>query len=119
MLSDEKWERRRSRIVLLTMLGLSGAMIATQFLPECKEVRRDLHGDRESCERDYTPAQCERGGGGSTGVGRWRGPEYYTDRSAPEALRDPGPGRAGLANGHETSLRCGFGRIGRFRRAAG
>lgn len=119
MLPPDEQDRRRSRTVALTLIGVAGAMMATQAIPEGQEVRRNLYGDRQSCERDYAPAQCEHGGGGSSGGGHWRGPEYYSDRSAPEALRDPGPGRAGAASTHETSLRGGFGRVGRFLRAAG
>lgn len=114
---------RRSIIVNLTMLGLMGVGMA--YLPEGKTVRRNMYRDRETCERDYSPAQCEPGddggsGGGSTsGHGRWRGPEYYEDRRLPEASGDPGPGRAGLSSGVELSTRGGFGRTGHGGRAGG
>lgn len=110
---------RRSKIVNLTVLGLVGAVMAAPYIPEGKTVRRNVYSDRESCERDYSPQQCEPGGGGSGGRGRWRGPEYYEDRRLPEASRDPGLGRTGLSTGVETSTRGGFGRAGRSLRAGG
>lgn len=114
---------RRSKIVTLTLLGLVGAVIAAPYIPEGQSVRRNTYRDRESCERDYSPTQCEPGdgggGGSSGGYSRWRGPEYYEDRRLPEASRDPGPGRTGLSSGVETSTRGGFGQAGRFLRAVG
>lgn len=118
-------QSRRSKVVNLTLLGLVGVVIAAPHIPEGKTVRRNVYGNREHCERDYSPSQCEpNGGGGSGGSGGrhysyWRGPEYYEDRRLPEASRDPGPGRVGLSNSVETSTRGGFGRVGRALRAVG
>lgn len=107
-------DRRRSLIVPLTVLGLTSAFAAGPYLPQGKEVRRNIYQDRQSCERDYSPTQCESGQGGSSGGGGWFGPRYYVDRSQPEAKSDPGPGRYGLTTKSETSIRGGFGRVGRF-----
>lgn len=111
----------RSRLVVVTFVGMAGVAAAVAAMPESQTVRRNLYGDRASCERDYSPAQCEPrgGGGGGVGGGRWMGPEYYEDRRLPEASRDPGPGRAGLAQGVRTSKRGGFGATGRFLRGLG
>jgi hypothetical protein len=117
-------DRRRSLMVNLSVLGIASA-IAIPYLPAGAEFRRNLYGDRESCIRDYSADQCERpqngagSGGGAHGGGLWRGPRYYSDRSLPEARSDPGAGRLGLASGNETSIRGGFGRVGRALRAVG
>jgi hypothetical protein len=116
-------DRRRSLMVNLSALGIASAM-AMPYLPAGAESRRNLYRDRESCIRDYSPDQCEgprnsTGSGGGGVGGPWRGPRYYSDRSLPEARADPGAGRFGLSSGVETSLRGGFGRLGRGLRAVG
>jgi hypothetical protein len=117
-------DRRRSLMVNLSVLGIASA-IAIPYLPAGAEFRRNLYRDRESCMRDYSADQCEgpqnsAGSGGSAhGGGVWRGPRYYSDRSLPEARSDPGAGRFGLSSGNETSIRGGFGRVGRALRAVG
>jgi hypothetical protein len=114
-------DRRRSLIVQVTTLSLAGAFMAGPLLPAGKEFRRNIYQDQESCERDYSPSQCEpqHSGGGAGGGGGWIGPRYYGDRSEPGAKSDPGPGRLGLATRVETSIRGGFGRVGRFLHVAG
>ena len=116
-------DRRRSLMVNLSALGIASA-VAMPYLPAGAEFRRNLYRDRESCIRDYSADQCEapRNSTGSGGVGvgsPWRGPRYYSDRSLPEARADPGAGRFGLSSGAETSIRGGFGRLGRGLRAVG
>jgi hypothetical protein len=115
-------DRRRSLMVNLSVLGIASAM-AIPYLPAGAEFRRNLYRDRESCIRDYSADQCEapRNSTGSGGVsgGGWHGPRYYADRSLPEARADPGAGRFGLSSGIETSIRGGFGRLGRGLRAVG
>ena len=116
-------DRRRSLMVNLSALGIASA-IAIPYLPAGAEFRRNFYGDRESCIRDYSVDQCEAprnsaGSGGVSSGGAWRGPRYYSDRSLPEARGDPGAGRFGLSSGVETSIRGGFGRIGRGLRAVG
>ena len=117
-------DRRRSLMVNLSVLGIASA-IAIPYLPAGAEFRRNLYRDRESCIRDYSADQCEAprnstgSGGVSGGGGAWRGPRYYSDRSLPEARGDPGAGRYGLSSSAETSVRGGFGRIGRAMRAVG
>jgi hypothetical protein len=116
-------DRRRSLMVNLSVLGIASA-VAIPYLPAGAEFRRNLYHDRESCIRDYSADQCEAprnntGSGGFASGGAWRGPRYYSDRSLPEAHADPGAGRFGLSSGVETSVRGGFGRIGRGLRAVG
>jgi hypothetical protein len=116
-------ERRRSLMVGLTLFGLTGTVLAAPLIPEGQTVRRNLYGDRESCARDYSASQCEATGGGGTGGGGargWRGPEYYPDRTQSGARADAGPGRYGsISTSAETSVRGGFGRVGRILRAVG
>jgi hypothetical protein len=119
-------KRRRSWIVGLTLLGLYGTVAAAPLFPAGRTMKRNLYASRAECERDYTPSQCEDsggghggGGGGSGGSGRWRGPEYNSDRSLPEARSDPGPGRTGISHPFTTSVRGGFGRFGAAMRAIG
>ncbi|MTJ84180.1 MAG: hypothetical protein F8N37_24615 [Telmatospirillum sp.] len=122
--------RKRSIVVNLSIVGLTGSALLGAILSSGSEVRRNLYRSQADCERDYSPAQCEadrfndsRAGGpvhgGGGGGGGWRGPAYAADRSAPDAGVDPGPGRQGLASGTESSVRGGFGRIGSFFRAVG
>lgn len=127
--------RWRSLVVQLTVMGVAGAVFAAPYIPEGTTMRRNVYSDRESCQRDYSPPQCQpgqpggsggSGGGGSGGGGGghgntiWRGPEYYADRQSPVARSDPGPGRTGmLSTKVETSVRGGFGKVGRFLRIAG
>jgi hypothetical protein len=117
-------DRRRSLMVNLSVLGIASA-IAIPYLPAGADFRRNVYRDRESCIRDYSADQCEAprnssgSGGGGVGGGSWRGPRYYADRSLPEARADPGAGRFGLSSGIETSVRGGFGRVGRALRAVG
>jgi hypothetical protein len=116
-------DRRRSLMVNLSVLGIASA-VALPYLPAGAEFRRNVYRDRESCIRDYSADQCaaprNNTGSGSFGSGGvWRGPRYYSDRSLPEARSDPGAGRFGLSSSVETSIRGGFGRIGRGLRAVG
>jgi hypothetical protein len=116
-------DRRRSLMVNLTVLGIAGA-IAVPHLPAGAELRRNVYRDRESCIRDYSADACEapQSSARSDGFGHggfWRGPRYYSDRSLAEARADPGAGRIGLSSGTETSIRGGFGRVGRALRAVG
>ncbi|HEX3863818.1 MAG TPA: hypothetical protein VHY35_19220 [Stellaceae bacterium] len=112
--------RRRSNIVALTMIGVPvGAIaLADAFPPHA--VQRNLYLDRAACERDYSAAQCQRGGtGGSFGISSsWHGPYYSTDRTT-AAASDPGPGRTGQITRTEISSRGGFGAFGRVARGIG
>jgi hypothetical protein len=121
-------DRRRSLIVTLTALGLTGTVMAAPLIPAGKTMKRNLYATEAECERDYSPSQCQDtgsgsrsggGGGGGAGSGRWRGPEYYADRNLPEARSDPGAGRTGISRSVVTSVRGGFGRIGAALRAVG
>jgi hypothetical protein len=84
-------------------------------------MRRNLYPDRGACERDYSSYQCEQSsssntstsGGGHGGSGGYRGPYYYADRNSVAARSDPGTGRTGQITHTETSMRGGFGSIGR------
>jgi hypothetical protein len=97
--------RSRRRRSLAVKLSLAGAVLVGSGLvmPLLAGGQRNYYIDRESCERDYSPSQCQapRSAGG-----RWYGPSYGTG-----AGTDPGPGRAGTAAGVE-SLRGGFGGTG-------
>jgi hypothetical protein len=113
---------RRSGIVLLS-LPLAVVAVAP-LIPEGQQMRRNVYADRASCERDYSPPQCEQSGpgpGGSFGYagGGWHGPYYAANRPAPGTAADPGPGRIGLASSVETSVRGGFGAFGRAMHAVG
>lgn len=110
-------ERKRSNIVLLTLVGLPAAVIiAEPFIPQGDEVRRNLYPDRAACERDYSPQQCGQSSGSSGG---WHGPYYYSNRYSAQAGADPGVGRTGAVHAVETSTRGGFGAFGRAMHAAG
>ena len=114
---------RRSKVVGLTLVGLPlGAVALATALPQ-EQMRRNLYPDRASCERDYSSYQCEpssgsggHGGGGSyssgTGGG-YHGPYYHADRNSAAARTDPGSGRTGRVTVTESSMRGGFGSIGR------
>ena len=107
--------RKRSQIVLLTLLGLPMGAIALADAFPGHEMRRNLYADQAACERDYSPTQCQRstvssGGGTAT---TWHGPYYYGSRGLPAATSDPGPGRTGVHAATEVSMRGGFGHFGR------
>lgn len=109
--------KKRSSIVLLTLVGLPTAVLmAEPLIPQSQEMRRNLYPDLAACERDYTPQQCQPGSG--TSGGGYHGPYYYGNRSAPQAQSDPGPGRTGAAHPVEVSARGGFGAFGRAMHAA-
>jgi hypothetical protein len=116
--------RKRSNIVLLTLVGLPLGVVALgNAMPAGQEMRRNLYLDRGACERDYSPAQCEArtGGSGSSSAGSsgYHGPSYNANRAAPEARGDPGAGRTGQITRTEISTRGGFGSFGRAMRAVG
>jgi len=112
--------RKRSQIVLLTLVGLPlGAVALGSAIPAGQEMRRNLYPDRGACERDYSPTQCEAKAGGSAGSSGYHGPYYYANRTAAEARSDPGPGRTGQVTRTEISTRGGFGSFGRAMRAIG
>jgi hypothetical protein len=111
---------RRSKVVGLTLVGLPlGAVALATALPQ-DQMRRNLYPDKASCERDYSSYQCEpgssasssTGGHGSSG-GRYHGPYYYADRNSVGARSDPGTGRTGQVTATQSSMRGGFGSIGR------
>lgn len=109
--------RKRSNIVLLTLIGLPATVLAAAALiPQAQEVRRNLYPDLAACERDYTPQQCQPGNGSA--VTGYHGPYYYGNRNAAQAQSDPGPGRAGAPHPVEVSARGGFGAFGRAVSAA-
>jgi hypothetical protein len=111
--------KRRSNIVGLTLIGLTGGAVAlANTVPPGQEVRRNLYPDRAACERDYSTPQCEPRSTGSSGSA-YRGPSYYANRTLAEARGDPGPGRTGQITRSETSIRGGFGAFGRALHAVG
>jgi hypothetical protein len=103
---------KRSNIVLLSLIGVNCAVIvAAEAFPKT-EMRRNLYSDQGSCERDYSPSQCEETGAHGGGGGYyWRGPAYAADRKS-AFPGDPGSGRTGLPTPTETSIRGGFGEFG-------
>ena len=101
--------RKRSNIVLLTLLGLPFGAIAVANSFPGEELRRNLYSDRAACERDYSAQRCEQ----NTGSSGWHGPYYHFNRGASGAANDPGPGRAGAPVAIEASTRGGFGSFGR------
>ena len=111
---------RRSKVVGLTLVGLPlGAVALATALPQ-EQMRRNLYPDKASCERDYSAQQCEqssgRSGGGSgarSSGGGYHGPYYYADRNSVAARSDSGSGRTGQVTATQTSMRGGFGSIGR------
>ena len=123
---------KRSKIVILTLVGLPFGAIAIANAFPGEEMRRNLYPDRGACERDYSPQQCEQrpsassgssgssaSGGHGGGGGGYRGPAYVANRGAPEARGDPGAGRTGQITRTETSVRGGFGSFGRAMRGSG
>jgi hypothetical protein len=114
----EDGPRKRSQIVVLTLIGLPvGAIaLANAFPPQT--LKRNLYTDRAACERDYSPAQCEPGTSSRYFGYVWHGPYYSADRTA-AARSDPGPGRTGQITRTEISSRGGFGAFGRAMRSVG
>jgi hypothetical protein len=116
---------KRSKIVLLTLVGLPFGAIALANAFPGQELRRNLYPDRGACERDYSAQQCEANSGSSSGRtgggggGGYHGPYYASNRSASEARSDPGAGRTGQITRTETSVRGGFGSFGHAMRAVG
>lgn len=115
---------KRSKIVLLTLVGLPFGAIAIANAFPGQEMRRNLYPDRGSCERDYSPQQCEANSGSSSrtgggGGGGYHGPYYSSNRTAAVAASDPGAGRTGQITRTETSVRGGFGSFGHAMRAVG
>jgi len=109
--------QKRSQIVILTLIGLPAAVaIAAPLIPQGQEVRRNLYPDRAACERDYSPQHCQQGTGSA--YSGFHGPYYYTNRAAPQAGSDPGPGRIAAPKAVEISTRGGFGAFGRAMHAA-
>lgn len=109
--------RKRSRIVLLSLVGLPlGAIGIASLLPAKQEMKRNLYPDRASCERDYSSDQCEQSshssGTTSSHSSGFHGPYYFASRTAAGAASDPGPGRTGQVTATQTSMRGGFGSIG-------
>src|ERR1051326_6230234 len=102
--------KRRSNIVVLTLLGVSlGAVEIAGAFPG-QQMRRNLYPDRATCERDYSPAQCQPGTGSTTGRSYgFHGPFYYANRTLTAARSDPGMGRTGQVTATQTSVRGGFG----------
>jgi hypothetical protein len=118
-------DKRRSNAVILILIGATSAVVIAAEAFPATEMRRNVYYDRASCERDYSPAQCQEtgpsgsgGGGGWVGSGRWLGPAYAADRTS-AARDDPGTGRTGVATPTETSVRGGFGAFGRAANAGG
>jgi hypothetical protein len=119
----EESGNKRSQAVVLTLVGLPMAAIGIASAFPDHIAARNLYPDRAACERDYSTAQCEQNGSGSSSSGGhggsgsgWHGP-YYTSTSASSS--DPGPGRTGQITRTEVSSRGGFGAIGRGLRAVG
>ena len=114
--------RKRSRIVLLSLVGLPlGAIGIATLLPAKQEMKCNLYPDRASCERDYSSDRCEQSShsSGTTSSGTtsshssgFHGPYYFASRTAAGAASDPGPGRTGQVTATQTSMRGGFGSIG-------
>src|SRR5689334_12630175 len=104
--------KKRSHVVVLTLLGVSfGAVELAGAFPG-QQMRRNLYPDRAACERDYSPAQCEPGTGNSTSTrssAGFHGPYYFANRGIAEARSDPGTGRTGQVTATQTSVRGGFG----------
>ena len=114
--------RKRSQIVLLTLVGVPFGAIALADTFPGHQVRRNLYPDHAACVRDYSPQQCEansRSNSGGGGGGGYHGPYYAGSRSAAGAASDPGPGRTGQITRTESSVRGGFGAFGHAMRAVG
>ena len=116
---------RRSKVVVLTLVGLPFGAIALANAFPGQEMRRNLYPDRAACERDYSAKQCEPASGSTTsgssghGGGFYHGPYYASNRGAATASGDPGAGRTGQITRTETSVRGGFGAFGHAMRAVG
>ena len=119
-MAEAEGRSRRSKIVTVSAVGLLGAVwMGDKLIPEETEMRRNLYGDRVTCERDYSPSQCEptsSSGSGSTatygGGGGFRGPSYAASLSS-AAPGDPGAGRSAVSHAsYTTSYRGGFGAFG-------
>jgi hypothetical protein len=116
--------RKRSNIVVLTLVGLPFGAVALANAFPGQQMRRNLYPDRTACERDYSAQQCApnssgtSGGHGGGGSG-YHGPYYSSNRTATAAASDPGPGRTGQITRTETSVRGGFGAFGHAMRAVG
>src|SRR5207302_587199 len=118
---------KRSKAVVLTLVGLPFGAIAIANAFPGQELRRSLYTDRAACVRDYSVPQCEANttsgsdgpGGHGGGGGGYHGPYYASSRTAASAASDPGAGRTGQITRTETSVRGGFGAFGRAMRAVG
>jgi hypothetical protein len=105
--------RRRSKIVMWSLIGLPvGALALGEAFPG-QQMRRNLYADRAACERDYSAAQCETNSGSGAYSGFYHGPYYIADRTTAAARGDAGPGRTGQVTAGEVSTRGGFGAFGR------
>ena len=105
-------DKRRSNTVILSLIGVTSAVIIAAEAFPGTEMRRNVYYDRASCERDYSPSQCEAT---SSTSGRWLGPHDAADRTSAAARDDPGSGRTWrtrAATPTETSIRGGFGAFG-------
>ena len=112
--------QKRSSLVVLTLSAVPVGAIALANAFPGQQMQRNLYPDRATCERDYSPSQCQQGsGGGSSYAGSWHGPYYYSNRASASAQSDPGPGRIGWRMPTEISTRGGFGSFGRAMRAGG
>jgi hypothetical protein len=119
--------RKRSQIVVLTLIGVPFGAIALADAFPGQQVRRNLYPDQAACVRDYSPQQCQANssssgggsGGGHGGGGGYHGPYYASNRTTAGVASDPGPGRTGQITRTETSVRGGFGAFGRAMRAVG
>lgn len=109
--------RRRSNIVILSLIGAAGVLVGGANAFPGTEMRRNLYASRADCERDCPPSQCEQTSSSPGGGGGYRGPVYAADRSSAAAHGDPGTGRTGFHAAVETSYRGGFGTFGRGIRA--
>jgi hypothetical protein len=111
---------RRSQWVGWVWVGLAGAYVALPLIPEGKTYRQNVYSDWSDCEADYSRQQCQQDNSSSSPGGRvyFVGPSYAADRNN-AAANDPGPGRSGVTRTFKTSVRGGFGAIGRFARAVG
>jgi hypothetical protein len=103
-------DRRRSNTVILSLIGVTSAVVIAAEAFPATEMRRNVYYDRASCERDYSPAQCEESS--PTSARYWLGPAYAADRTSAAARDDPGRGRTGDATPSVTSIRGGFGAFG-------
>ena len=113
--------KKRSQIVVLTLLGLPMGAIALADAFPGHQMKRNLYPDQASCERDYSKQQCQPDSRSSSSsssspyarIGGWHGPYYYADRGTSYARSDPGIGRTGQVTPTQVSVRGGFGSFGR------